>query len=105
VTNENSTQFLGVSREMSTFLGLIRLEFGFAREEHRLMSAILTPGAQQDKSKLLDQVRDVIRQAGKMEEADRLSRELRDIHIRITPAAGEPDAFQRAVEPLRTNYR
>ena len=43
------------------FLDLIRLEFGFARGEHLLMSAILTPGPQQNKSKLLDQVRDVIR--------------------------------------------
>jgi hypothetical protein len=42
------------------------------------MSAIVAPGSQQNKSKLLDQVRDVIRQAGKTEEADRLSRELRE---------------------------
>jgi hypothetical protein len=42
------------------------------------MSAILTTGPQQNKSKLLDQVRDVIRQASKTEEADRLSRELRE---------------------------
>ena len=42
------------------------------------MSAIVTPGPQQNKSKLLEQVRDVIRQAGKTEEADRLSRELRE---------------------------
>ena len=60
------------------FLDLIWLEFGFARGEHLLMSAILTPGPQQNKSKLLDQVLDVIRQAGKIEEADRLSRELRE---------------------------
>ncbi|HEV2715054.1 MAG TPA: hypothetical protein VGU64_07280 [Terriglobales bacterium] len=31
-----------------------------------------------EQSKLLDQVREVTRQAGKMEEADRLSRELRE---------------------------
>ena len=42
------------------------------------MSAIVTPGPQQNKSKLLDQVRDVIRQAGNPEGADRLSRELRE---------------------------
>ena len=42
------------------------------------MSAMLTPSPQQNKSKLLDQVRDVTRQAGKTEEADRLWRELRE---------------------------
>ena len=41
------------------------------------MSAMLTSGPQQNKSKLLDQVRDVTRQAGRIEEAERLSRELR----------------------------
>ena len=42
------------------------------------MSAMLTPGPQRNKSKLLDQVRYVSRQAGKIEEADCLSRELRE---------------------------
>ncbi len=42
-------------------MDLIRLEFGFARAEHPRMSAIVTPGPQQNKSKLLDQVGDVIR--------------------------------------------
>ena len=38
---------------MPDFWGLIRVEFGFARGEHRLMPAIVTPGPQQNKSKLL----------------------------------------------------
>jgi hypothetical protein len=42
------------------------------------MSAMLTSGPQQNKSKLFDQVREVTRQAGKTEEADRLPRELRE---------------------------
>ncbi len=42
------------------------------------MSAMVTPGPQQNKSKLLDQVRDVVRQGGSTEQIDRLSRELRE---------------------------
>jgi hypothetical protein len=46
------------------------------------MSAMLTPRPQQNKSKLLDQVRDVTRQTGKTDEPDRL-------FAGITPALPE----------------